>query len=187
MVAAAATGGKVTIKNIIPKHMETVSTKLAEMGVAIEEYDDAITVISNGRLSGVTIKTLPYPGFPTDMHPQFSAALCFADGISVVSEGIWENRFKYTDELRKMGANIMVEGKTATITGGSKMTGARVKAVDLRGGAAVLIAALAAEGASEITGIEIIERGYHDIVGKLEKLGANIKKDRFVAQPAKVN
>ena len=121
------------------------------------------------------------------MHPQFSAALCFAEGISVVSEGIWENRFKYTDELRKMGANIMVEGKTATITGGSKMTGARVKAVDLRGGAAVLIAALAADGISEITGIEIIERGYHDIVGKLEKLGANIKKDRFVSQPAKVN
>lgn len=187
MVAAAATGGKVTIKNIIPKHMETVSTKLAEMGVAIEEYDDAITVISNGKLGGVTIKTLPYPGFPTDMHPQFSAALCFANGISIVSEGIWENRFKYTEELRKMGANIMVEGKTATITGGSKMTGARVKAVDLRGGAAVLIAALAAEGTSEITGIEVIERGYHDIVGKLEKLGASIKKDRFVSQPAKVN
>lgn len=187
MVAAAATGGKVTIKNIIPKHMETVSTKLAEMGVAIEEYDDAITVISNGKLGGVTIKTLPYPGFPTDMHPQFSAALCFANGISVVSEGIWENRFKYTEELRKMGANIMVEGKTATITGGSKMTGARVKAVDLRGGAAVLIAALAAEGTSEITGIEVIERGYHDIVGKLEKLGASIKKDRLISQSAKAN
>lgn len=187
MVAAAATGGKVTIKNIIPKHMETVSTKLAEMGVAIEEYDDAITVISNGKLGSVTIKTLPYPGFPTDMHPQFSAALCFANGISVVSEGIWENRFKYTEELRKMGANIMVEGKTATITGGSKMTGARVKAVDLRGGAAVLIAALAAEGTSEITGIEVIERGYHDIVGKLEKLGASIKKDRLISQSAKAN
>ena len=187
MVAAAATGGKVTIKNIIPKHMETVSTKLAEMGVAIEEYDDAITVISNGKLGGVTIKTLPYPGFPTDMHPQFSAALCFANGISIVSEGIWENRFKYTEELRKMGANIMVEGKTATITGGSKMTGARVKAVDLRGGAAVLIAALAAEGTSEITGIEVIERGYHDIVGKLEKLGASIKKDRLISQSAKAN
>jgi len=187
MVAAAATGGKVTIKNIIPKHMETVSTKLAEMGVAIEEYDDAITVISNGRIDGVTIKTLPYPGFPTDMHPQFAAALCFADGISVISEGIWENRFKYTEELRKMGANIMVGGKTATITGGFKMTGARVKAVDLRGGAAVLIAALAAEGTSEITGIEVIERGYHDIVGKLEKLGASIKKDKIYSPVAKIN
>ena len=116
-----------------------------------------------------------------------SGALCFADGISVVSEGIWENRFKYTDELRKMGANIMVEGKTATITGGFKMTGARVKAVDLRGGAAVLIAALAAEGTSEITGIEVIERGYHDIVGKLEKLGANIQKDSFSVTTAKIN
>jgi len=186
MVAAAAAGGKVTIKNIIPKHMETVSTKLAEMGVDIEEYDDAITVISNGKMNGVTIKTLPYPGFPTDMHPQFSAALCFADGISVVSEGIWENRFKYTDELRKMGANIMVEGKTATITGGFKMTGARVKAVDLRGGAAVIIAALAAEGTSEITGIEIIERGYHDIVNKLAALGADIHKDRVAVSPLNI-
>lgn len=187
MVAAATTGGKVTIKNIIPKHMETVSTKLAEMGCAIEEYDDAITVISSGTLEGVTIKTLPYPGFPTDMHPQFAAALCFANGISVISEGIWENRFKYTDELRKMGANIMVEGKTATITGGFKMTGARTKAVDLRGGAAVLIAALAAEGTSEITGIEIIERGYHDIVGKLKNLGANIQKKTLYNSIAKVN
>ena len=175
MVAVAATGGKVNIKNIIPKHMETVSTKLAEMGVEIEEYDDSITVISDGHLKGVTIKTLPYPGFPTDMHPQFGAALCFAEGISVISEGIWENRFKYTDELRKMGANIKVEGKTATITGGLKMTGARTKAVDLRGGAAVVIAALAAEGTSEITGTEIIERGYHDIVKKLAQLGADIK------------
>ncbi len=175
MVAVAATGGKVNIKNIIPKHMETVSTKLAEMGVEIEEYDDSITVISEGNLKGVTIKTLPYPGFPTDMHPQFAAALCFSDGISVISEGIWENRFRYTDELRKMGASIKVEGKTATITGGFKMTGARTKAVDLRGGAAVIIAALAAEGTSEITGTEIIERGYHDIVKKLAALGADIQ------------
>ena len=166
--------------------METVSTKLAEMGVEIEEGDDFITVTSDKRMNGVTIKTLPYPGFPTDMHPQFSAALCFADGISVVSEGIWENRFKYTDELRKMGANIMVEGKTATITGGFKMTGARVRAVDLRGGAAVIIAALAAEGTSEITGIEIIERGYHDIVNKLKSLGADISKDRVAISPLNI-
>jgi UDP-N-acetylglucosamine 1-carboxyvinyltransferase len=121
------------------------------------------------------------------MHPQFAAALCFADGTSVVSEGIWENRFKYTEELRKMGANIKVEGKTATITGGSKMTGARMKAVDLRGGAAVIIAALAAEGTSEITGIEFIERGYHDIVKKLDSLGADIQKDRIVTTTVKVN
>ena len=187
MVAVAATGGKVTVNNIIPKHMETVSTKLAEMGVEIEEYDDSIVVTSENGMNGVTIKTLPYPGFPTDMHPQFAAALCFAAGISVVSEGIWENRFKYTEELRKMGANIKVEGKTATITGGSKMTGARMKAVDLRGGAAVIIAALAAEGTSEITGIEFIERGYHDIVKKLDSLGADIQKDRIVTTTVKVN
>jgi UDP-N-acetylglucosamine 1-carboxyvinyltransferase len=187
MAAVAATGGKVTINNIIPKHMETVSTKLAEMGVSIEEYDDSIVVTSENGMNGVTIKTLPYPGFPTDMHPQFAAALCFADGTSVVSEGIWENRFKYTEELRKMGANIKVEGKTATITGGSKMTGARMKAVDLRGGAAVIIAALAAEGTSEITGIEFIERGYHDIVKKLDSLGADIQKDRIVTTTVKVN
>ena len=174
MAAVAATGGKVNIRNVIPKHMETVSTKLSEMGVDIEEYDDYITVTSNGKTHGVTIKTLPYPGFPTDMHPQFAAALCFSDSPGFISEGIWENRFKYTEELRKMGANIRVEGNTATITGGSKITGARLKAVDLRGGAAVLIAALAADGISEITGTEIIERGYYDIVGKFKALGANI-------------
>ncbi len=177
MVAVAATGGKVNIQNVIPKHMETVSTKLSEMGVDIEEYDDSITVTSTGKTKGVTIKTLPYPGFPTDMHPQFTAALCFSETPGFISEGIWENRFKYTEELRKMGANIRVDGNTATITGGSKITGARLKAVDLRGGAAVLIAALAADGISEITGIEIIERGYYDIVGKFRALGADIAYD----------
>ena len=177
MAAVAATGGKVTIRNIIPKHMETVSTKLSEMGVDIDEYDDYLTVTSNGKTHGVTIKTLPYPGFPTDMHPQFAAALCFSDSPGFISEGIWENRFKYTEELRKMGANIRVEGNTATITGGSKITGARLKAVDLRGGAAVLIAALAADGVSEITGTDIIERGYYNIVGKFKALGANISYD----------
>lgn len=174
MVAVAATGGRINIRNIIPKHMETVSTKLLEMGVDIEEYDDYITVSADKKTSGVTIRTLPYPGFPTDMHPQFAAALCFAEGTSLISEGIWENRFKYTEELRKMGANIQVQGKTATITGGAKMTGARLKAVDLRGGAAVLIAALAAEGCSEITETEIIERGYYNVVGKFKALGADI-------------
>ena len=174
MVAVAATGGRVNIRNVIPKHMETVSTKLEEMGITIEEHDDYITVIADEKPNGVTIRTLPYPGFPTDMHPQFSAALCFAEGTSLVSEGIWENRFKYTEELRKMGANIQVQGKTATITGGAKMTGARLKAVDLRGGAAVLIAALAAEGTSEIIETEIIERGYYNVVGKFRSLGADI-------------
>ncbi len=178
MVAAAVAGGMVNVKNIIPKHMETVSTKLSEMGVSIEEYDDSITVTSNGRLSGVHVKTLPYPGFPTDMHPQFTAALCFAEGTSVVSESIWENRFRYTEELRKMGATIMVEGKAATIIGGSEMTGARMTAVDLRGGAAVLIAALAAKGTSVIENTVVIKRGYYDIVGKLKALGAEIYEDR---------
>lgn len=187
MVAVAATGGKVNIHNVIPKHMETVSTKLLEMGVSIEEYDDSITVIADKRTRGVTIKTLPYPGFPTDMHPQFAAALCFSEGTGFISEGIWENRFKYTEELRKMGANIRVEGNTATITGGAKLTGARLKAVDLRGGAAVLIAALAAQGTSEITGTELIERGYYDIVGKFKRLGANISNDPSEISTENVN
>lgn len=175
MVAAATTGGRVRVTNIIPKHMETVSTKLIEMGVQIEEHDDAITVISDGNLKSVNIKTLPYPGFPTDMHPQFGAALCFAEGTGIITEGIWESRFRYTEELGKMGANIIVNGKTATYIGKHQMTGARVKAVDLRGGAAVMIAALAAEGVSEITGVDVIRRGYYNVVGKLRDLGADIQ------------
>ena len=177
MVAAATVGGRVHVTNIIPKHMETVSTKLIEMGAKIEEFDDAITVTSNGSLKSVNIKTLPYPGFPTDMHPQFGAALCFAEGTGVITEGIWESRFRYTEELRKMGANILVNGKTATYMGKHSMTGARVKAVDLRGGAAVMIAALAAEGISEITDIDVIRRGYYDIVGKFKELGADIREE----------
>ncbi len=177
MVAAATVGGRVHVTNIIPKHMETVSTKLIEMGVQIEEHDDAITVTSDGNLRSVNIKTLPYPGFPTDMHPQFGAALCFAEGTGIITEGIWESRFRYTEELRKMGANIAVDGKAATYIGKHSMTGARVKAVDLRGGAAVLIAALAAGGVSEITGIDIIRRGYYNIVGKFKELGADIREE----------
>ena len=177
MVAAATVGGRVHVTNIIPKHMETVSTKLIEMGAKIEEFDDAITVTSNGSLKSVNIKTLPYPGFPTDMHPQFGAALCFAEGTGVITEGIWESRFRYTEELRKMGANILVNGKTATYMGKHSMTGARVKAVDLRGGAAVMIAALAAEGISEITDIDVIRRGYYNVVGKFKELGADIREE----------
>ena len=182
MVAVAATGGKVTVNNIIPKHMETVSTKLYEMGATIEEGDDYITVIADKPMTGVTITTATYPGFPTDMHPQFAAALCFAEGNSVITEGIWENRFKYTDELRKLGANITVTSKTALIKGGNKMIGAKINSVDLRGGAAVLIGALASEGISEINDIDVIERGYYDIVGKLKKLGANIEKKVYILQ-----
>ncbi len=176
MTAIALTGGKVNIRNIIPKHVESVTAKLLEMGVEVEEYDDYITVTSNRKLKAANIKTLPYPGFPTDMHPQFSAILALADGVSIVSEGIWENRFRYVEELLKMGANITVEGKTATIIGVPKLSGAPVKAVDLRAGAAMIVAGLAAEGRTEISGIESIERGYYNIVGNLRAIGADIKK-----------
>ena len=187
MVAAATVGGRINVTNVIPKHMETVSTKLMEMGAAIEEHDDSITVTSDGHLNSVNIKTLPYPGFPTDMHPQFGAALCFATGTGMITEGIWENRFRYTDELRKMGADILVEGKAATFLGNSHMSGARVTAVDLRGGAAVLIAALAAEGVSEITGIDVIKRGYYNIVGKLKAIGADIREECQFFTVANIN
>ncbi len=187
MVAAAVTGGKVNVANIIPKHMETVSTKLLEMGAQIEEFDDSITVTSNGKLKSVNIKTLPYPGFPTDMHPQFGAALCFAEGTGIITEGIWENRFRYTDELRKMGADIMVESKAAAFIGCPHMSGARLSAVDLRGGAAVMIAALAAEGISEITGVDVIRRGYYDIVGKFKALGADIREEHQYFPGAIIN
>ena len=187
MVAVATTGGRVRVTNIIPKHMETVSTKLIEMGVQIEEHDDAITVTSDGHLSSVNIKTLPYPGFPTDMHPQFGAALCFAKGTGVITEGIWESRFRYTDELRKMGADIIVEGKSATYLGNPHMSGARLAAVDLRGGAAVMIAALAAEGISEITGIDVIKRGYYNVVGKLKEIGADIREESQYFSGAIIN
>jgi UDP-N-acetylglucosamine 1-carboxyvinyltransferase len=187
MVAAAVTGGRVHVTNIIPKHMETVSTKLLEMGAQIEEHDDAITVTSDGHLSSVNIKTLPYPGFPTDMHPQFGAALCFAEGTGMITEGIWESRFRYTDELRKMGADIIVDGKSATYIGKSFMSGARLNAVDLRGGAAVMIAALAADGISEITGIDVIKRGYYDIVGKFKDIGADIREESQYFSGAIIN
>ena len=174
MVAAATAGGCVNIRNIIPEHLETVTAKLAETGVGVEVFDDYITVTSNNRFRGVTIKTWPYPGFPTDMHPQFSAMLCFAVGMSTVNEGIWEGRFRYVSELQKMGATIDVSGNTARIMGGIRLTGASVGAMDLRAGAALIIAALAAEGTSEITGVEYIERGYCDLDKKLRALGAEV-------------
>lgn len=176
MAAVAATGGKVRITNVIPKHLEIISAKLEEMGAVIEEADDSITISRSGALRRANIKTLPYPGFPTDMHPQMSAVLCCAKGTSIVSEGIWENRFRYVDELHKMGADISVDGRTATIFGverAQRRPGSRGR---FAGGAAMIIAALAAEGRTEISGIGSIERGYDDIVGKLKRLGANIKK-----------
>ena len=176
MAAVAAAGGRVRINNVIPKHLEIISAKLEEMGAEIEEYDDSIIISRTEPLRRANIKTLPYPGFPTDMHPQMSAVLCCASGTSMVSEGIWENRFRYVDELLKMGADITVDGRTATIVGVDRLTGAPVRAVDLRAGAAMIIAALAADGRTEISGIGSIERGYDDIVGKLSRLGAQIKK-----------
>ena len=176
MTAVAATGGNVRITNVIPKHLEIISAKLVEMGVNVEEFDDTIVVKREGDINGVGVKTLPYPGFPTDMHPQMSALFCFASGQGSVSEGIWENRFRYVDELRKMGAQITVDGKTATITGGNPMTGAPVKATDLRAGAAMIIAGLAAKGTTEIGNIGSIERGYDNVVEKFRALGADIQK-----------
>jgi UDP-N-acetylglucosamine 1-carboxyvinyltransferase len=177
MIAGAATKGCVRVNNVIPKHLESVSAKLVEMGITVEELDDAIIVKYDGELNKTNVKTLPYPGFPTDMHPQMSVLLCLANGVSYVSEGIYENRFRYVDELRRMGASIKVDGRSAIIEGGAPLSAAKVKAVDLRAGVALVIAALTAEGRSEITDIHYIERGYDDIVGKLHTLGANIKKE----------
>jgi len=177
MVAAAAAGGEVEIKNVIPKHLETVTSKLREMGVDVEEYDDSVVVRREPglKMEPVNIKTLPYPGFPTDMHPQFAALLTIVDGTSKVTEGVWDNRFRYTDQLRRMGANISIVGKTAIIDGVDKLHGTTTTSVDLRGGAAVVIAALTAEGRTEIGSIQTLKRGYDDLVGKLKEVGADIE------------
>ncbi|MBR2381883.1 MAG: UDP-N-acetylglucosamine 1-carboxyvinyltransferase [Clostridia bacterium] len=176
MCAVAATGGEVNIKNVIPKHLEIISTKLVEMGVEIETYDDYLKVRSTGKLKPTNIQTLPYPGFPTDMHPQFSTLLAIADGESTVYETIWKNRFKYVHELEKMGASVTVHEPFAAFKGVEKLHGASVRSVDLRAGAAIVIAGLVAEGTTEVTDIFTIERGYLDIVGKLKELGADISK-----------
>ncbi|MBO5939012.1 MAG: UDP-N-acetylglucosamine 1-carboxyvinyltransferase [Clostridia bacterium] len=176
MVAAATAGGQVTVRRIIPKHMEVITLKLREIGVKVSCTDDAITVFSDRSYRSTAIKTNPYPGFPTDMHPQFSAMLCTSRGISSVSEGIWGNRFKYVDELNKMEADIVVVDNTAHITGVPTLKGAVVKASDLRAGAALVIAALGAEGVTTISGLEFIDRGYEDLVAKLRSLGADIQR-----------
>lgn len=174
MAAVAGVGGRLNIRNVIPKHVESISAKLIEMGVCVEEHDDYISVASNGHLNRANIKTLPYPGFPTDMQPQFAALLATAEGRSTVTEGIWDNRFRYLEDLLRMGAEASVDGKTATIEGVARLTGAPVRSVDLRAGAAMVIAGLAAEGQTEITGLETLDRGYYDIVGKLRQVGADI-------------
>ena len=174
MAAVAGAGGEVTLRNVIPRHLECISAKLAEMGVEIEEGDDYVTVRRYGPLHRTNIKTLPYPGFPTDMQPQISAVLCTAEGTSVVTEGVWDNRYKYMNELRKMGAEVQVDGKVAVIEGVPRLTGAPVAACDLRAGAAMVVAGLCAEGTTVIEDVVYIERGYQDIVGKLRRLGADI-------------
>lgn len=175
MIAGAITGGDVTVNNIIPKHMEAVSAKLSEMGVIIEEYDEAIRVIANKPLKNIQVKkTLPYPGFPTDMQPQMTALLSVTGGTSIMTESIFESRFSYTDELNRMGANIKVEGNTAIVKGVDELTGAEVTAPDLRAGAGIIIAALAAKGETAVTGVEYVDRGYEHIEDKLKGLGADI-------------
>ncbi len=178
--AAAVQGSSVRIRNVIPKHLESISAKLIEMGVYVEVVDDSIIIKRDGKLETTDVETLPYPGFPTDMHPQFSALLCFADGVGSVKETVWDNRFRYVDELRKMGAEIKVEGRAATIHGGNGLRAASVKSVDLRAGAAMIVAALGTPGRTEITDIGKIKRGYDNIVEKLQSLGADI---RLVDEP----
>ena len=176
MFAAAITKGDVTVKNVIPKHLESISAKLLEIGCEIEESDDAVSVVASKPLSHTHVKTLPYPGFPTDMQPQITVALALSNGTSIVTESIFENRFKYVDELTRMGANIKVEGNTAIINGVSKYTGAGITAPDLRAGAALVLAGLSAEGFTTVDDIRYIERGYEDFDIKLKSLGALIEK-----------
>ncbi len=176
MIAAASTGGNVLIKNVIPKHLESITAKLIEMNVEVEEYDDSIRVMRKGALTKANVKTLPYPGFPTDLQPLIVGLLTVAEGTSIVTESVWDYRFQYVDELKRMGAEIRVEGRAAVIEGVSRLSGAPVKATDLRAGAAMVIAALSAEGVSEVRNLKHIDRGYEDFEDKLTKLGADIKR-----------
>ena len=176
MFAAAATKGDVVVKNVIPKHLESTTAKLLEMGCQVEESDDAVRVVASKRLESTQVKTLPYPGFPTDMQPQIAVSLALAHGTSIVTESIFDNRFKYVDELAKMGANIKVEGNTAIIEGVSHFTSANLTTPDLRAGAALVLACLTAEGFSTVDDIKYIERGYEDFHIKLQGLGAQIDK-----------
>ncbi len=179
MIAAAATKGDVIVNNIIPKHLEPITSKLRKIGVIIEEHDEYVRVIGQDRYEKATVKTMPHPGFPTDMQPQLTALLTMAKGTSIVTESMFDNRFRYVDELRRMGADISVDGKVAIIEGVEHLTGAPVKASDLRAGAALIIAGLSTEGTTEIEDIFHIERGYEDMEGKLCKLGADIVKRVF--------
>lgn len=174
MVAAAATGGDVLVKNVIPKHLESIIAKLSEMGVQIDENEESLRVRSNGGLLKAAVKTFPYPGFPTDMQPQMAVLLSQITGISTITENVWDSRFQYVDELKRMGANIRVEGRTAVIEGPVLLSGAPVEASDLRAGAALIIAGLVAEGKTEVRDVKNIDRGYVEIEKKLRAMGANI-------------
>jgi UDP-N-acetylglucosamine 1-carboxyvinyltransferase len=176
MIAAAATNGDVLVKNIIPKHMESLTAKLQEMNVTVDVYDDSIRVRGSDKIQKVNIKTLPYPGFPTDLQPPVTSLLCRAEGTSIITEGVWDNRFQYVDELKRMGAKIKVEGRTAVIEGPVRLTGAPVRAMDLRAGAAMVIAGLMAHGETVISNIHYIDRGYERLDEKLRTLGADIQR-----------
>lgn len=176
MAAAAVTGGDIVVKNVIPKHLESITAKLQEMGVDVEEYDDAVRVFRQRPLVHCNVKTMPHPGFPTDMQPQMGILLSLAEGTSILTEDVWDNRFRYIDELRRMGAMVQVDGKTAVFQGVDHLTAAPVRAVDLRAGAAMVVAALAAHGTTEIEDIHHIERGYENLVEKLRTIGADITR-----------
>lgn len=176
MVAAAATQGDVVLKNVIPKHLESITAKLLEMGVNVEEGEDTVRVYCDRKLKGINIKTLPYPGFPTDLQQPMSTLCTIAEGVSIINESIWEGRFKHCDELKRMGAKIKVEGRIAVIEGIQKLSGAEVSATDLRGGAALVVAGLVADGVTEVTNIIHIDRGYEKLEDKLQGLGAKIKR-----------
>ena len=175
MTAAVATKGDITVKNVIPKHLEAISAKLEEIGAQVDEFDDAVRVVATKRLDSTQIKTLPYPGFPTDMQPQMTVTLALAEGTSVITESIFENRFKYVDELTRMGGNIKVEGTVAIIEGVRGFTGAQVESPDLRAGAALVLAGLSASGYTVVDEIGYIQRGYECFEEKLQSLGAVIQ------------
>ena len=186
MAAVAACGGDVLVRNVVPKHLESIIAKLVEAGVTVEEHDDAVRVIADKPLTKVNVKTMPHPGFPTDMQPQMAAALCLASGTSIVSEGVWDSRFKYVDQLTRMGAHIEVNGKVAIIQGVDHLNGCPVKAYDLRAGAAMIIAGLAAKGHTEIENIIFIDRGYENVVEKFSALGADISREPILDHPDKI-
>jgi len=176
MAAAVGTGGDVTLTNVTPKHLESIIAKLREIGAEITEYDEAVRVVMNRRPKKCNIKTLPHPGFPTDMQPQIATVLTIAEGTSIVTEGVWDSRFRYVEQLTLMGADVQVDGKMAVVTGVKALNSAPVKAVDLRAGAAMIIAGLMAEGTTEVEDIIYIDRGYENIVEKFTALGADIKR-----------